>query len=101
MYGLLGLAAAALALHKGLGLKPSTTEDGTNWSTFSTQELYYLDAIVRKAKGTPPQPPTNGIKCVVCGYSTGVAGDMTACPVGCPIVPVDFSRDDDPVYCDD
>jgi hypothetical protein len=84
LYGLQGLANAVLELHKQLGLTPSTAEDGTDWGSFGVEDLYYLDAVVRKAKGHPLRPPTHGIKCNVCGYSTAGPGEMTECPVGCP-----------------
>ncbi len=99
LYGLQGLSAAALELHKGLGLKPSTEEDGTDWTTFSTQELYYLDAVIRKAKGAPLKPPTNNIRCTVCNYSTTNIGDLDNCPVGCPNIPAP-GPDCDPVHED-
>lgn len=96
MYALQGLGRAVLALHQGLGLVPSTSDDGTDWTTFTTEELYYLDAIVRKAEGRPMQPPVMGIICRVCGYSSeGPASSMQACPVGCSKLtpaPVDFSQ---------
>ncbi len=107
LYGLLGLAAAVLALHKGLGLTPSTEDDGTDWTTFSTEDLHYLDAIIRKAKGSPLKPPTNGIRCSVCEYSTANIGRLNNCPVGCPnIVLEDIpdlgpGQDCDPLYSDE
>jgi hypothetical protein len=84
LYGLQGLAKATLALHQGLGLVPWSDEDGIDWKSFSKEELYYLDAVVRKAEGRPLVPPVMGIPCRVCGYSTeGPASSMRACPVGC------------------
>ncbi len=102
LYGLLGLAAAVLALHKGLGLTPSTEDDGTDWSLFSTEDLYYLDAIIRKAKGNSLKPPTNNIRCNVCGYSESSVGRMNNCPVGCPNNPDPGpGQDCDPLYSDE
>jgi hypothetical protein len=96
LYGLQGLAGAVLELHKGLGLVPSTTDDGTDWSVFTLPELFYLDAVMRKAIGKPLRPPTPPMVCSVCG---GVGmGDyfIGGCPVGCV---VDLGPvDGDPVY---
>lgn len=84
MYALQGFGRAAISLHQGLGLVPSSEEDGTDWSSFSLQELYYLDAVIRKAEGRALTPPVLGIVCRVCGYSSeGPASSMAGCPVGC------------------
>ncbi len=99
LYGLQGLSNAALELHKGLGLKPSSEDDGTDWTTFTTPELYYLDAVIRKAKGAPLTPPTNNIRCRVCNYSTSNIGDMNNCPVGCPNIPTP-GQDCDPLHAE-
>jgi hypothetical protein len=91
LYGLQGLAGAVLELHKGLGLVPSTTDDGTDWSAFSLPELFYLDAVMRKASGKPLRPPTPPMVCSVCG-----GGGIKYCPVGC--TPDDATADGDPIY---